>query len=180
LSVPVTAGGELDPNLDPDAVMAATLAPGVRKVPSPLELAIISTLWGTKPVPPGSSAGGFVTVADPAQPSLHASPSSQDRGTPVLDRAIAALGSAPQAGDSPASLGTAAGSGVVVKLLKRHHATARASHSGASAGRASTRHGLTMVHKAGRIPAQQTPHAGLALRLSRRSPRGDVGVHAPH
>ncbi len=45
-SVPVAPGGELDPNLYPDDVMAATLAPGVRKMPAPLELQIISTpLW---------------------------------------------------------------------------------------------------------------------------------------
>ena len=53
----VAPGGELDPSVYPDAVMAATLAPGVLKYPDPLEMQVISTLWHTAS-PPSSQAAG--------------------------------------------------------------------------------------------------------------------------
>ena len=51
-TLPVAPGGELDPTLYPDDVMAATLAPGVRKLPEENEMEVVSTLWGNHLPPP--------------------------------------------------------------------------------------------------------------------------------
>ena len=96
-TLPVAPGGELDPNLYPDDVMAATLATGVRKLPAENELEVVSTLWGNPLRPPAAPISDSLSsmVVQAVQTAAH-SPvptvqSAPDPVTAVLDRAIAAL-----------------------------------------------------------------------------------------
>ncbi len=58
-------GDELDPAVYPYDVMAQTLPPGMRRLPSPLDVAIIDTVWNTlAPLPTATTA----SVAGPAAP----------------------------------------------------------------------------------------------------------------
>ena len=93
-TLPVAPGGELDPNLYPGDVMAATLAPGVRKLPAANEMEVVSALWGNPFKPPASPTGGsdpdpvVQTAVQPTLPLVHVAPVAR---TTVLDHAIAAL-----------------------------------------------------------------------------------------
>src|SRR5207248_1416158 len=53
----VVSGGELDPNVYPNDVMAETLALGVRKLPAAIEMQVIATLWGHDVASPGQPSG---------------------------------------------------------------------------------------------------------------------------
>ncbi len=93
-TLPVAPGGELDPALYPDDVMAASLATGVRKLPEENEMAVVSALWGNHmPPPPPADDDADPTAAvqvsaTPIVPSVAVAP--VPAGT-VLDHAIAAL-----------------------------------------------------------------------------------------
>ena len=88
-SVQVAPDGELDPSLYPDDVMDATLAPGVRELPSPLDMEVVGTLWGTQPTLPGQSTANLATVAgvtqaSPTQSVTNGLSGTNDTGTVTL------------------------------------------------------------------------------------------------
>ena len=163
VSAQVIAGGVLDPNIDPNDVMAASLTPGVLKFPARLELQVVSTLWGTTlPAAPATS------------PPPPASP------TALVDHAVASLTSAAPA--SPVATAPVAEVAPVAKTEKtkhaKHHAViAKPKHPAISHGRKTQTHRIVVKpHKTAATSAhhQKIPSGHLAVELSTRgkTPKG--------
>ncbi len=158
----VTSGGELDPNLYPDDVMAANLAPGVRKLPAALELDVVSTLWGT-------------TLISPSQPAANSPPSLT---TTAVDHAVAALGStpspiAPVSAATPSTKPPTKGKKAV--RSKPHHTTIKMNP--AESGHHKKKANPRIVAKPSPPKPKHTPDASVALHLSSRGPIIKPGQH---
>jgi hypothetical protein len=156
-SAPVGPGGELDPNRYPDDVMAATLAPGVRKVPSPLEMDVISTLWGTSST---SLAPSQVHTFQVTAPNASISPN-------VVDHAVAAMGDATSRSAQWLASSLAAITPVTAQPPAEqvdHQPIVRTKHRGAVRFQRPASHKFVAPakHKRGDTPGLQTPNAGLA------------------
>ncbi len=156
-SAEVAPGGELKPLLYPDDVMSATLAPGVRKLPSELDLDVISTLWDTNLTLPGQSA---------AAPALSA-PAA------IVDHAVAAQSSTP----TPASPVTTASStskspvkGKKAAHQKAHTVTIKTKHpeAGGSHKKPEPRVLIKPHAKSTAAKTRPTPTGSAAVELSRR------------
>jgi hypothetical protein len=147
---------ELDPSTYPGDLMSATLAPGVRELPSPLDVQILDVVNGLAPPPrlPPATAENAPSSAPPSVPPPVAS--AAIASTTAVDHAVAALGN-----NAPAPAAAAA----VVR-------------GNAAGGHKAAVHGGTKAHaKAARTHARHVPHAGLAVQLSRRGPRGHGKTH---
>lgn len=158
----MTSGGELDPNLYPDDVMAANLAPGVRKLPAALELDVVSTLWGT-------------TLISPSQPAANSPPSLT---TTAVDHAVAALGStpspiAPVSAATPSTKPPTKGKKAV--RSKPHHTTIKMNP--AESGHHKKKANPRIVAKPSPPKPKHTPDASVALHLSSRGPIIKPGQH---
>lgn len=163
--VAVAPGGELDPSFYPNDVIAATLEPGVRKSVSDLDLAVVNTLWGGHldiPVIPPDGRG-------PVAP------------TTVVDHVIEAIASTGQP-DNAASVSSPAASvpsgniSTTVTRQKGHHAKPKpkTKHPVVVHAKKHPVHKVKVVtpaqHKTPEQHVSHTPHAGLAVQLSRKHP----------
>ena len=160
----VTSGGELDPNLYPNDVMAANLAPGVRKLPATLELDVVSTLWGTSLIPLPQPAAG-------SQPG--------STTTTAVDHAIAALGStaspvAPVSASNPTAKHPAKSKKAI--RPKPHHGTTKVNPDKSSHDRKSHPH---VVSKPSATKTKRMPDASVAVQLASRGAMPKPGHHGP-
>ena len=168
VSAEVIAGGVLDPNVDPADVMAANLAPGVRKLPAYLELQVVSTLWGTTlPAAPAAPAAPTAPAAPAASASGSASP------TTLIDQAVASLTSVASA--SPVVVAPVAKHKSAAKTKKpghpiHHKVIAKPKHHAPShAPKNQTHRVVVKAHKAASPTVHpETPNGHLALHLSKR------------
>lgn len=171
----VDSDQELDPSRYPGDVMSATLAPGVRELPSALDVQILNVV-NTLSSPPAPGAGTSATSVPTA--------STVVAPTTVVDHAIAALGSTvlpivsgPAALTSPIKGAPVNGKpanhhkGHSVKLKTKHTVKAHAS-------KAPTHQVVTPAHhKANKKSGSPTPNASLAAHLSRRGVRAIGDSH---
>ena len=159
-SVQVDPGGELDPAVYPDDVMAASLAPGERKLPAALELEVVSTLWGTSPSPSGQSTNSI--------PS--------NTGTAVVDHAVATIGTtAPAAISNPGAASVPVRKTSVKGKKAVHGKTAPAkihpTHSKVGVGHKKAEPRVLTKPDAKKTSTAKTahvPNGGLAIQLSSR------------
>jgi len=155
---------ELDPNVYPGDLMSATLTPGVRELPSPLDVQILDIV------------SGF-----PAPPQVQ---NSTAASTAVVDHAVAALGNDSPASSPPPSVipaGDGSNKGREATHRKGHRLPIKTKHSGTAPGRkTSSQHVTTKAHlKADGTLASQPPNGSLAVRMSRRGARVTGHSHSP-
>jgi hypothetical protein len=162
-TLPVAPGGELDPALYPDDVMAATLATGVRKLPEENELEVVSTLWGNHlpPLPPpyddSDPAAAIQVSTRPIIPTIAASPVP---ATTVLDHAIAALAPNAMAGGAEPGASYREGHDIAVSS-----SDPRAEEAGLSSGRWAIANDQSKDH---RTPVSPALDGSVASELSLR------------
>ncbi len=174
-SVPVAPGGELDPGLYPDDVMAATLAPGIRKLPSSLEMELVSTLWSSHlvlPVHPGGVSNPATMGSYAVQATTMPGATPRIPTTTVVDHAIIALGNTtPTMGPMPSAISPPADSIPPVDATHRkgHPVIVKSKHEGAAHGPARSSHHLITKDHAGalRTPGSPQSNGSFGARFSR-------------
>jgi len=158
---------ELVPGTNPGDVLGATLAPGVRELPSAFDAQILD-LARPIPAPPQAVSPPVAgpKVASPTVAGLTVSPVT------VVDQAVAALGNPPMAGGPPLALGPIPGAtvdGQPPARRKGHPVSVKSRHSGSvHHPRPASHNVITPAHRHGGKPAIQTPNAALALELAHR------------
>ena len=164
---------ELDPSLYPGDVLSSTLAPGVRELPSMLDVQIIDASQlppAVAPAPPQPVVS--VPVATPI-PAPEVPPTTPT--TPTAPVGNAAPPITPPFG--PTGAGTTVGAGTA-SPSHGHHATIQL-HLKPSHGAHQRGHHPSLAtpqHKGTTAHAARGPHAGLALRFSLSGIRA-VGRH---
>jgi hypothetical protein len=140
---------ELDPTVYSGDLMSATLAPGVRELPSALDVQILDVVNGWAPPAPPASV-----IATPAPPTAAANPTLVDHAVAALAGTPPAMGPLPEV--SPASQPTPAAAAPEPTIFgRRGH------------GRRS------MPHHFGRPrTGSPTPHAGLAAHFAHHATPG--------
>ena len=101
----IDADQEFDPSIYPGDLMDATLAAGVRELPSPLDVQILDVVNGlTSPPspPPTTPEKASYSSTQTAPPAVE---NSTIASTTIVDHAVAALGNTTPAGGSPLPLG---------------------------------------------------------------------------
>ena len=137
-----------------------TLAPGVRELPSALDVAILHIVAPAAPAPstPPAPVAIVPATTSPASPAT------------VIDQAVAALTStATTDGSSPPAtpVNTVTLTGQPTNHGKRHKVSVKTKHSEPSRGhKAATHKVITPVGHKGGKPALHTPNASLAVELS--------------
>jgi RHS repeat-associated protein len=163
---------ELDPALYPGDLLSATLAPGVRELPSALDVQILDAVNNlSAPSPP------LRVVSPPTVSSPIVSPpvGSSAATTTILDHALGSLGDTSPASD-PVETGK---SRHTPGKSAAHHngdpVTRKSKHAGAAHDRkpASRRVMTQAHHENGGKPALRTPNATMAMQFSR------AGLAAP-
>jgi hypothetical protein len=171
--VPVAPGGELDPALYPDDVMAATLATGVRKLPATPEREVVRTLWNSQLAIPieSSDDSNRSTVAN-APMRATSSRTDPAAATNAVDHAIATLGTTAEAigplpsaslpgNESPNHAGRTHRNGHAVIVEPRHNL---AIHGRTRWPNQAVARDHSEAH---RMPGSQPPDGSLAIRFSR-------------
>ena len=168
----VDADQELDPNVYPGDLMSATLAPGVRELPSALDVQILDVVNGLSAPPPPVAIPGPMVATPPVSP------------TTVVHQAVAALGNTSTSGGLPAATSPEATVAIPVQPAayhKRHKVTVKPKHSAPAHGHKPATHKVIAPahHRSNGKPVPHTPNASLAVELSLASRETSRPFHRP-